>query len=140
MIRYFDASALAKRYVQEQDTAAVQRLLTHGSSATSCLSLTEVASAIVRRCREGAFSVAERDRALAALQADFRTLYVVELSPAISTITLDLLVRHQLRAGDAVQLASCLYLQQQLGQPVPFVVYDTRLIAAARQEALRILP
>lgn len=140
MIRYFDASALAKRYVQEQDTAAVQRLLTRSSPTTSRLSLSEVASAIIRRYREGAFPVAERDRALATLKADFQTLYVVEFSPTISTMTLDLLVRHQLRAGDAVQLASCLYLQQQLGQPVQLVVYDTRLTAAARQEALTILP
>ena len=138
MIRYFDASALVKRYVREQDTTTVRRLFSQSTPATSRLSLTEIASAIVRRCREEAFSVSERDRALAALQADFRTLYVVELSPNISTLTVDLLVRHHLRAGDAVQMASCLYLQQELGHPVQFVAYDARLTTAARQEKLTI--
>ena len=140
MIRYFDASALAKRYVQEQDTALVRRLLAQSSAAASRLSFAEVASALARRCREGGFSVAERDRALATLAADFRALYVVELVPEISSLTVDLLVRHSLRSGDAVQLAGCLFLQQKLGRPVQFVVYDTRLTAAARQEALMILP
>jgi hypothetical protein len=140
LTRYFDASALAKRYLQEQDTVFVRRLLAQGSAATSRLSFTEVASALVRRCREGTFSIAERDRALAALALDFRVLYVVELTPEISTLTMELLVRHPLRTGDALQLASCLFLQQQLGRPVQFVVYDTRLTTAARQEALMILP
>ena len=140
MIRYFDASTLAKRYLQEQDTAFVRRLLAQGSTATSRLSFVEVVSAIVRRCREGAFSIAERDRALAALAIDFRAFYVVELVPEISSLTMDLLVRHSLRSGDAIQLASCLFLQQKLGRPVQFVVYDTRLTTAARQEALTILP
>jgi len=139
-MRYFDASALAKRYVQEQDTAVVRRLLADSTPATSRLSATEIASAIVRRCREGAFSMSERDRALAALQADFRALYVVELSPEISALTVALLVRHHLRAGDAIQLASCLHLQRHLGHPAQFVAYDTRLLDAARQEALAILP
>ena len=78
--------------------------------------------------------------ALAELQVDFQTLYVVELSPPISTMTLDLLMRHHLRAGDAVQLASCLYIQQLLRQSIQLVAYDARLVAAARQEALTILP
>ncbi len=81
----------------------------------------------------------ERDRALVALRKDFSLLYVVELTSEISTATLELLVRYQLRAGDAIQLASCLQLQQHLGLPVPFVAYDTRLNEAAQQEGLTLL-
>jgi hypothetical protein len=50
-----------------------------------------------------------------------------------------LLLRHPLRAGDAVQLASCLYLQRQLAQPVPFVAFDNRLAQAARAEGLTVI-
>ena len=47
MTRYFDASALAKRYVRETGSTTVRRLLASGVAATSRLSEVEVASAIV---------------------------------------------------------------------------------------------
>ena len=51
-----------------------------------------------------------------------------------------LLLRHRLRAGDAVQLASCLYLQREMNQPLPFVAFDDRLAEAARHEGLTVVP
>jgi len=111
--RYFDASALAKRYVRETGSPTVRRLLASGSAATSRLSDVEVSSAIVRRAREGAFTIDERDRMLAALQHDVPALAMVELTPEITAGARTLLLRYPLRAGDAVQLASGLYLQRQ---------------------------
>ena len=51
-----------------------------------------------------------------------------------------LLLRHRLRAGDAVPLASCLYLQREMSEPLPFVVFDDRLAEAARHEGLTVVP
>lgn len=135
-MRYFDASALVKRYVREQGSVKVRRLLSSDAPATSRLSEVEVASGLVRLAREGAFSVAERDRALAALEADFAAILVVELTTDVTSLARTLLQRHQLRAGDAIQLASGLYLQEQLGEKVPFIVFDDRLSKAARREGL----
>ena len=42
--------------------------------------------------------------------------------------------------GDAVQLASCLYLQREMSQPLPFVAFDARLAEAARHEGLTVVP
>jgi predicted nucleic acid-binding protein len=95
-----------------------------------------VASALVRRAREGAFSAEARDRALASISRDFAALIVVELTPHIASASQELLLRHQLRAGDAIQLASCLYLRREAGEPVELVAFDDRLIAAARDEGL----
>jgi hypothetical protein len=64
-----------------------------------------------RRCREGSFSPAERDRALAALRRDFLVLRLVELVPAVVELARALLARHPLRAGDALQLGSWLFLR-----------------------------
>jgi predicted nucleic acid-binding protein len=136
-MRYFDASALVKRYVREPGTARVTRLIASGAPATSRLSEVEVASAVGRRAREGAFSVTERDRALAALERDLAAILVVELTPDITARARALLLRHELRAGDAIQLASCLYLQEQFGEEVPFIAFDERLTGAARGEGLR---
>ena len=128
-----------KRYVREPGAVSVRRLLKAAPAAASRLSEVEVASALVRRAREGAFSIEERDRALASLSDDFSTLIIVEFTPEITADARALLVRHRLRAGDAVQLASCLYLQREMSQPLPFVAFDDRLADAARHEGLTVV-
>lgn len=139
MTRYFDASALVKRYVRETGSVMVRRLLASGVVATSRLSEVEVASGIVRRAREGAFTPAHRDQALAAFQRDVPAFAIVELIPDITGDARALLLRHPLRASDGIQLASCLYLQRQLNQPVPFVAFDQRLLDAARGEGVTVV-
>lgn len=129
-----------KRYVVEEDSARVGRWLAAGHAATARLTAVEVASALARRCREGAFPPAERDRALAALETDLSALRVVELSPPVVREARELLVRHALRAGDAVQLASALLLRRELDVEVRFAAYDDRLKAAARAEGLIVVP
>lgn len=128
-----------KRYVREPGAVAVRRLLKADTGAASRLSEVEVASALVRRAREGAFTVEERDRALASLADDFATLIIVEITPEITTDARALLLRHRLRAGDAVQLASCLYLQREMSQALPFIAFDDRLVEAARHEGLPVV-
>lgn len=139
MTRYFDASALVKRYVRETGSVVVRRLLATGIAATSRLSEVEVSSGIVRRAREGAFTAQRRDRALAALLGDLPALAIVEVIPEITADARALLLRRTLRASDAIQLASCLYLQRQLSQPVPFVAFDQRLVEAAHAEGLTVV-
>ena len=139
MTRYFDASALVKRYVREAGSVTVRRLLASGIAASSRLSEVEVSSAIVRRAREGAFTMPRRDRMLGALQRDLPALAIVEIIPEIAADARVLLLRHPLRAGDAIQLASCLYLQRQLARPVPFVAFDRRLVEAAHAEGLTVI-
>ena len=128
-----------KRYVREPGAVSVRRLLKAAPAAASRLSEVEVASALVRRAREGAFNLLERDRALASLSDDFSTLIIVEFTPEITADARALLLRHRLRAGDALQLASCLYLQREMSQPLPFVAFDDRLADAARHEGLTVV-
>ena len=128
-----------KRFVREPGAVSVRRLLKAGPAAASRLSEVEVASALVRRAREGAFTAKERDRALASLADDLATLIIVEFTQEITTNARVLLLRHRLRAGDAVQLASCLYLQREMSQPLPFVAFDDRLAEAARHEGLTVV-
>ena len=136
-MRYFDASALVKRYVRDKGSVKVRRLLSSDVPATSRLSAVEIASALMRRSREGAFSDEERNRACATLTADMAAMLVVELTPEIVTRAQALLQRHALRAGDAIQLASCLFLRAQLGEETSFVAYDERLASAARREGVK---
>lgn len=138
-MRYFDASALAKRYVRGQGSARVRRLLSSDVPATSRVTAVEIASALMRRSREGTLSQKNRDRALAVLDGDLAAMLVVELTPEIVTRAQTLLRSHSLRAGDAIQLASCLQLQQALAdETVVFVAFDVRLVAAARAEGVKV--
>lgn len=129
-----------KRYVREPGAVSVRRWLKADPGAASRLSEVEVASALVRRAREGAFAAEERDRALASLGDDFAALIMVEVTPEVTARARVLLLRHRLRAADAVQLASCLYLQREMSQPLPFVAFDVRLAEAARHEGLTVVP
>ncbi len=137
-MRYFDASALAKRYVREKGSLKVRCLLSVDVPATSRLSSVEIVSALIRRSREGAISEAQRERALAMVEADLAAMLVIELTPAIVGRAHALLRRHTLRAGDAIQLASCLYLQDAIDDEMTFVAFDRRLVDAARAERLRV--
>jgi predicted nucleic acid-binding protein len=118
----------------------VRELLGEGVIATARFTQIEIASALARRCREGAFSEAERDRALVALQADFAGLFLVELTAAVVSRSVGLLARRTLRAADALQLASCLEFRERVSLPIVFVAWDRRLVDSARAEALETQP
>lgn len=138
-MRYFDSSALAKRYLEEPDHVAVAARLEH-PAATSRISAVEVASAIVRRGREGKLTQEQRDRALHALSRDIADLLIVELTPEVVTAANGILTRNTLRAADAIHLASCVWLSYELGTDIPFVAFDARLRESATAEGLQVEP
>jgi predicted nucleic acid-binding protein len=140
LIRYFDASALVKRYVGETGSTTVRRLLRSDRAVTSRVSEVEVASALARLAREGIISMAKRDRALAMLTRDFEAVWVVELIPDVVVLARLILERRPLRAADAIQLASCLYVRREVSAGAPLVVYDDRLATAARAEGVPVVP
>jgi hypothetical protein len=93
-------------------------------------------SALSRRRREATIPAAMLERLVAATKEEFTSFFVVELSPAVVSRARDLLLRHPLRTGDAIQLGSCLVLRERLEQPVHFLAFDERLNQAAVQEGL----
>jgi predicted nucleic acid-binding protein len=134
---FFDASAIAKAYVREPETADVRRRLAEGFVVVSRLTQVEVTSAITRQWRERVLSSAQRTAAIEAFLADLDRWIVIELTPAVARRAGELLAAHHLRAGDAIQLASALEAQDQSASMFGrFVTYDARLSAAARTEGL----
>jgi predicted nucleic acid-binding protein len=130
---FADASALVKRYVRERHSASVRRLVAAGPVAISRLSGVEVPSALARLAREGRLSPRARDRALAAFTADLASWHVVEVTAAVTALARTQLLRYDLRAGDAIQLASALWLRQAVALS-GLLAFDTRLVAAAAAE------
>jgi predicted nucleic acid-binding protein len=136
-VRFFDASALVKKYVREPGSTRVRRLLRGGDVTVSRVSEIEVVSAFARFARDEAISSAQCDRAAVAFVGDLAAWHVVELTPEVAMTARQLLLKHVLRAGDAVQLSSALVLQTGLGEPLEeFVAHDMRLNDAARAEQL----
>jgi len=78
--------------------------------------------------------------ALAALRADLGRFDVVELVPEVVARVHDLLTRHVLGAGDALQLASALALRPGEETAAEFVCWDDRLRTAASAEGFVVLP
>jgi predicted nucleic acid-binding protein len=128
-----------KRYVTEAGSVVVRRLMRE-PVATSRLSEVEVASALTRLARKGAMSAIERDRALERLTEDFQTFWVVETTREVVALARTLLVGCPLRAGDALQLASCQYLRRELSDNIPMVVFDERLVNAAFATGIPVIP
>jgi hypothetical protein len=71
-----------------------------------------VPSAIYRLVRERRLSARSRDRSVAACLTDFAAWHVVEITVDVTALARTLLHRHDLRAGDAIQLASAVWLRQ----------------------------
>ena len=63
----------------------------------------------------------------------------MELTAELTTDAQVLLIRHALRSGDAIQLASCLYLRRETGEQISFAAFDDRLTSAARSEGLTVM-
>lgn len=130
---FVDASALVKRYVRERHSTKVRRLVAAGPVAVSRLSEVEVPSALARLARERRLSARARDRAVKGFITDFAAWHVIEITTAVTALARTLLHRHDLRAGDAIQLASAIWLRQAV--PLSGVLaFDTRLVAAALAE------
>ncbi|WP_454064154.1 type II toxin-antitoxin system VapC family toxin [Candidatus Nitrospira salsa] len=82
--RYFNARALAKRYVYETGSQQMEPLTLESYSPTSRFTKVEVASALARRAGEGTLTIRERDRALEALEQDMAIFYIVELNSEVT--------------------------------------------------------
>ena len=138
MIRFFDTSALAKRYIAESGSALVRATLRAHPVSVARITYAELAASIARAWRLNAITEAQRDAILARLASDFSRLNIVEIRAALVGLVPELVVRHPLRGYDAVQLATALTVHAS-GQPVEFWSADAALCQAAATEGLRIV-
>lgn len=141
MIVYFDTSALLKRYVVEADSEAVAVLWKNASTiAASQILYAELAAAFARRRRELPASAATLDHAQQTFREDWATIHRIAVDDEINRRVDELLTRHALRGADAIHLASALVVRDALQQPVTFACADLKLVAAARDEGLDVVP
>jgi predicted nucleic acid-binding protein len=122
---YVDSSALIKRYVAEDDSAAAEAiLLADASWVTGRHTFVEVSLAISRRLGE-----AERRIASAAFDSDWQRMFVVALDGVVCRRAVELGITTGCRSLDALHLAAA---ERAGGRSVAIVTFDVRLGHAAR--------
>ncbi|MDI6817047.1 MAG: type II toxin-antitoxin system VapC family toxin [Actinomycetota bacterium] len=128
-----DSSALAKRYVFENESETIDSLLGRASELGLCIILVpEIVSGLNRRVREGVLTAHEYRKIKRQLLNDVRDATVLQLTPAVIAHSVKLLEGNVLRAMDALHVACALEWQAEL-----FVTADRRQLTAAGNAGLQ---
>ena len=140
-VAYLDASALVKRYVEEDGTEAVQALLARVAIAgTATITQVEVTAALAKAVRVGVLLRDEAASALDLFQAEWRTLERLQVMEPVLARASVLAWEEGLRGYDATHLAAALIWQELLGEPVIMATFDRQLWEAARTTGLVVWP
>jgi predicted nucleic acid-binding protein len=140
VIHFLDASALVKRYIREPGTDVVASLFRRARTiAVSRLSMAEVPAALARRARRKDLDDTRARAAALRFESDLADFGVVEVRPRVLAQAAELVWAADLRAYDAVQLASAVELSRQGATPVTFVAADAVLLRAAASQGLKAL-
>ena len=132
MKTYFDASAFAKRYVEEDGSQMVDDICRQASELSlSVICVPEIISALNRRIREKKLSRRNYATIKKYLSNDVRDAVIINLTTDVIAATISLLEASPLRAMDALHVACAL----EWGADI-FVSSDKRQITAARKAGL----
>ena len=128
-----DSSSFAKRYVQEDGSDQLDRLLEKASELAFCVILVpEIVSGLNRRLREQVLTVADYRAVKKQLLEDVRDATVLQLTPSVISRSVKLLESNALRALDALHVACAFEWQADL-----FVTSDRRQFTAAKNTGLQ---
>lgn len=137
MIIYLDTSALLKTYIQEDSSEKVVGLLNAIDGAgTSVITQAEMASAISRASRMGAFSPGDAQAAWNAFLDDWSSVTRLTVSFQLVERAATLAWEHGLRGYEAIHLASALTWQEVIETPVTLATFDRELWQAAKRAGL----
>ena len=132
---FADSSALAKRYIADEQSEDFDGLLKNTDSmAVSLLCLPEIISALCRRRRERFLTNSQYEAARAALEADLADATVIAMTDEVLIAGIELLESYPLRASDAIQISSALIWQADV-----FASADARQCSAAKSAGLEVI-
>lgn len=129
-----DSSAFAKRYIQESGSERLDDILSNASDLALCIIVVpELLSALNRRLRENALTDKDYRTAKRQLLEDVRDAIVLQLTPAVISLSVKLLENNALRAMDALHIACALEWKADL-----FVTSDKKQLEAAIRSGLQV--
>ena len=137
MILYLDSSSIVKLFLQESDSAEIERLAAAADElASSRIAYAEVRSAFARKLREGHLSPEGHHEATSSFVIEWQDYAVIEVTQQAVELAGDLCDVHKLRGMDAIHLASAKILAAEVDEPVRISTSDSRLIEAAVAEGM----
>jgi hypothetical protein len=126
---YLDASALVKRYVEEEGSESVVRAMDAADAWAMCrIGYVETVRAV---------ALADGRRAVKRVEADWLSFDVIEVDRALTEHAAELALSTELRSLDALHLAAALVLPSG---DLTVATWDTRLHRAARDQGLETMP
>lgn len=145
MWRFFDTSALVKRYMQEPGSSWVSAVVDPGAREhiyVCSITEVEVVSAIRRRQCGGTLPASDATAMLKQFRDELaQHLNAIEVTPGLMAHAAFLADTHALRANDAIQLAAAVELSTEclaLKIPLVLVSADGELNIAAEAEGLTV--
>ena len=140
---FADTSAVVKLYVDEIGAEPVWSVT---GLTISELSRVELPAALWCKHRAGELSSESAGVLAGAFEADYygsdgdSRFTVTRVSDPVVAMAARLVARSDLRAGDAIQLASALLARQAEPELTTFAAFDARLRTAAAVEGFALLP
>jgi predicted nucleic acid-binding protein len=137
LILYLETSSLVKLYVREKDSESVRDSVQASEAvATSVLAYAEARAAFARKLREQGITPDAHRTVKRALDADWPSFFVLNVTAGTARSAGDLAEKHGLRGFDALHLASAVELRAAGAIGLRFSSADARLRAAAQAEGL----
>ena len=132
---FADSSALAKRYIADEQSEELSEVLQEAANlAVSVLCLPEIISALCRRNRERFLTKTQYEMAKRALESDLADAAVIQIVDDVLLHSIRVLETHPLGASDAIQISSALVWGAD-----KFVSADARQCAAAKASGLDVV-
>jgi predicted nucleic acid-binding protein len=139
LILYLETSSLVKLYVREKDSESVRDSVQASEAvATSVLAYAEARAAFARKLREQGITKDAHGAVKRALDADWPSFFVLNVTAGTARSASDLAEKHGLRGFDALHLASAIELRAAGVADLRFSSADDRLRAAAQAEGLEL--
>lgn len=139
-MKFWDSSAVVTLLVQDVP-ASLDPLRAEGDRfAMWWGSRVECHSALRRRARAGQVAPTELPGWIDDIDRLAETAIEIAPSEPLRSLACELVNRHPLRAGDALQLAAAVTARAEEGEPIDFVCLDLRLRQAAEREGFAVLP
>lgn len=140
---FFESTAFAKLFVQEQGTDALIRLMEAVEDNRKLISAStplEVYAAVRRRERAGDISPEDANAALDILRMEAARMVQQPLNPAVLEAARQLLDRTTLRWPDTLQLGAAVVARDMFqGMEIIFVSASQQLLEAAKTEGFHTL-
>ncbi len=136
---YFDTSVLVKNYVREAGSARAGELLRSHTFLSSSIVPVELISALMRRKSRRELKADAIAGILARVRHDHAYWKLVDVGGPVLSQAEEIIQTVQMRALDAVHIASLLAFQAASGIRVPFITSDGRQRDVAMQMKLDVI-